>query len=287
MLKKKHYILPLLAIIISLSACNNQQKVYDSSKGVTSNKKKSTLAVGKFNKLLKGRDSQLKFDAAQNYYSKKDYQRAIILLENILPIYKGTSKEEEAKYLYARSFLGNEDYLSAGYQFSSFVKKFPHSKHRESALYNKAICSFNNSPVYSLDQKETYIALEDLQNFINQYPKSENVASCNSLLDELRAKLDRKSYDAAMLFYNMTEYKAALVAFKNHIETYPDSKKKEELEFLTVKASYLLAKNSIESKKDERFDNTVKSYTKFVKDYPESEYLNEAENIHKSALKKK
>ena len=40
-----------------------------------------------------------------------------------------------------------------------------------------------DSPDFTLDQDNTYKAIESLQLFINMYPKSERVSECNQLID--------------------------------------------------------------------------------------------------------
>ena len=47
--------------------------------------------------------------------------------------------------------------------------------------------------------------------------------------------------------------------------------------------SFLLSKNSIEAKKDERYEDTIKSYHKFVGSYPSSDYRDEVESYFKLA----
>jgi outer membrane protein assembly factor BamD len=101
----------------------------------------------------------------------------------------------------------------------------------------------------------------------------------------MRAKLERKSYENAMLYYNMTDYKAAITAFSNHIKDFPGTEHAEQMSYLTIRAWYSLASNSIEAKKQERYKAAIDSYTKFVESYPKSTYLKEAEFVYTSAQK--
>jgi len=97
--------------------------------------------------------------------------------------------------------------------------------------------------------------------------------------------LELKAYDNAKLYYRMEDYKAATIAFKNMLNDFPDTEYREELLFLSLKANYKLASNSVEKKKKDRFEETIKSYTKFVDNYPSSSYLREAESIYEDAQK--
>jgi outer membrane protein assembly factor BamD len=51
-----------------------------------------------------------------------------------------------------------------------------------------------------------------------------------------------------------------VTAARNSIKMYPDIQQREELEFLTVKSQYLYAKNSIEAKRLERFQEVLVNF---------------------------
>jgi outer membrane protein assembly factor BamD len=120
---------------------------------------------------------------------------------------------------------------------------------------------------------------------LNVYPESKYVAECNTYLDNLRAKLSLKAYRTAKLYFNMGEYKSAIVALKNSANDFPEMAQKEELDFLVVKANFLLAKNSVEYKQKERFENTLAAFEEFAEQYPESsKYMREAKEIKQKAI---
>jgi outer membrane protein assembly factor BamD len=88
-----------------------------------------------------------------------------------------------------------------------------------------------------------------------------------------------KAYKSAKLYYNIGEYKSAIVSLQNVIRDYPEIAQKEELDFLTLKSHFLLANNSIESKQLERYQAGLEFYAYFVGEYPGSKYQNEAKTI--------
>lgn len=282
MQKKYFNILFVLILFFILASCS-EKKVYESTD--KEKKKRSGLTIGKFNKLVKSTDIEAKYAAAVKYFKKEDYTRALTLFEELMSVFRGTAKAEEVHYYYAYCNYNLDDYIVAGYHFRNFVKTFPGSKHTEECAYMNAYCFYLSSPAYSLDQVDTKLAIKEFQRFTNQYPKSSRIADCNTMLDKLRGKLERKSYENSMLYYNMVDYKAAIVAFVNHLKDFPDSKHVEELNYLIIKSYYLLALNSIDSKKQERFKAAADSYIKFIDLFPKSEYLKDAEIIYSSALK--
>jgi outer membrane protein assembly factor BamD len=283
MLKKQYYITFIAVVSVLLFSCNTKERVYDSTG--TQKKKDHSITLGKFNKLVKSSDMDAKYAAAVKYFEKEQYTRALTLFEELMGVYRGTSKAEEVHYYYAYCSYNLEDYIVAGYQFRIFVKNFPTSKHAEECAYMNAYCFYLNSPDYSLDQIDTKLAIKEFQRFTNQYPQSVHIQECNDLLDKLRGKLERKSYENAMLYYRMNDYKASTVAMANHLKDYPGSKDAEELNYLIIKSYYLLALNSIDAKKQERFKASADLYIKFLDNYPKSSYLKQAEMIYTSDLK--
>jgi outer membrane protein assembly factor BamD len=59
------------------------------------------------------------------------------------------------------------------------------------------------------------------------------------------------------------------------MEDHPRSKNKEIAYYLLVKNSYLLSKNSIDTKKKERIEQTIERYHNFVTEFPGSIYEKE------------
>ncbi|MFL5762902.1 MAG: outer membrane protein assembly factor BamD [Bacteroidia bacterium] len=283
MLKRRSYITLGLIVSVLLFSCNTKERTYDLSNN--GKKKKFDVTVGKFNKLVKSGDMDAKYAAAVRYFDKEEYTKALTLFEELMGVYRGTAKAEEVHYYYAYCSYNLEDYIVAGYQFRQFVRNFPTSKHTEECAYMNAYCFYLNSPEYSLDQIDTKLAIKEFMRFTQQYPQSAHIPDCNRLLDELRAKLERKSYENAMLYYNTSDYRAAATAFENHLKDFPDTKHVEELNYLIIRSYYLLAVNSIENKKQERFKAAVDHYLKFVDTYPKSEYIKQAEMVYESALK--
>jgi outer membrane protein assembly factor BamD len=238
-----------------------------------------------YQKLLKSSDYELKYTKALEYFQKKDYNRSQTLLEELLTVYRGTEKAEEVSYRYAYTYYHQQDFVMAGYYFGNFVKSFPYSKYAEECAFMIAYCYYEDSPASSLDQANTRKAIEELQVFINQHPGSERVAECNKLIDELRDKLVKKSFDSASLYFKLGDYKAAITALNNGIKEYPDTRYREELLFLVLKSSYELARNSLPNLKKERFENTIAAFQTLREEYPESKHLKEAERIYNNASK--
>jgi len=237
------------------------------------------MSCSKYQKYLKSSDYGLKYDKGVEYFGKKDYFRAIGLFEELENIYKGSEKAEKIQYYMAYCYYNQGDNILAGYYFKNFSERFPLSKSCEECDYMSAYCSYLNSPQPSLDQDYTRKAIEEMQIFLTKYPKSSRVSECNKIVDDLRGKLELKALNAAKLYYNVEDYKSAIIEFKNCLNDFPDTHFREEIMYLIVKSSYKLAENSVMSKKTERYQQTVDEYYNITAEFPDTKYLKEIKKI--------
>src|SRR5690606_19541175 len=120
---------------------------------------------------------------------------------------------------------------------------YPTSPYAEECTFLSAYCQYLSSPRVDLDQTSTYNAIDELQYFVNRYPRSTKIDTCNKLIDELRLKLETKAYNNAYLFYNMEYYNSASVLFAQLLRDFPDTKRRPELYYMIVKSGYLYANN--------------------------------------------
>ena len=150
-----------------------------------------------------------------------------------------------------------------------------------------AYCYYLNSPNYKLDQTYTKNAIKEFQSFVDLYPESKRLDTCNILIDKLRGKLEKKDYEIIKQYFHLEDWKACIVAAKNYIKEYPSSTYNEEMYYLIIDSYYLLAVNSITSKKEERLNGAIENYVKFLDLYPKSSYLSRAENIYNDCKKLK
>jgi outer membrane protein assembly factor BamD len=237
----------------------------------------------KFDQLRASNDVTKKYQEALRLYNNKYYNKALLLFEDLVQRYRGRTEAEDLYYYYAYTNFKLKDYTTARYHFKVFAETYPNSPRAEECRFMSAKCYYLESPVYSLDQQNTVKAIDALQLFINLYPKSERVPAASKLIDDLRGKLELKSYMNAKLFLDLGDYKSAIIAFRNSTKDFPDTKYAEEMEFFSIKAQYLLAKNSFESKQEERFNEVIQLYADFSTKYPISKYLKEASQFKKSS----
>ena len=238
-----------------------------------------------YNKIVKSTDYEFKYKKSLEYYEAGEFVRSSTLLKELLNIYRGTSRADKVYYYYAKSQFGMKDNMMAGHYFKTLVKEFPRSEYAEESQFMVGYCFYLDSPSARLDQQVSQNAIDALQLFINLYPKSARVEEANRLIIELRDKLVYKSYLSGKLYFDLKNYKAAVVALSSSLKDFPDTKYREELMYMLVKAKYLLAVNSVDEKKRERLSSALDEYFTFVDEYPESKHLKEVERYHSTTVK--
>ena len=103
-------------------------------------------------------------------------------------------------------------------------------------------------------------------------PYSPKVEESKKLITELQDKLVEKSHNNAKLYYDMKQYKAAIVAINNSLKQYSESKYREEMMFLKLNSLYLYAVYSMVDKQKTRYQDTLDDYYSFMEEFPKSEY---------------
>lgn len=252
----------------------------------------ASLIVGctSFGKLQRKGTFEEKYAGAVEYYQNKKYYKAGVLFNDIMPFSAGRPEASEIHYMNADCQYneGNLYYAASG--FKRYYEKYPRSERVEDAMFMYAKTLTVLSPSIELDQDNSIKAINAMQAFINRYPNSEHKEECNQKITELERKIETKAYNIAKLNLQIEHYRAAVIGFKDFIQKYPNSSYNEELSFLTIKAQYLFGKNSIEKlKKDgkyhylkrDRLRTSQTYYNNFVRKYPTSKYLNDAEQLLK------
>lgn len=247
-------------------------------------------SCGEYQKVLKSTDVNYKYEYAKSAFEKGKYGQATTILEELVTVLKGTVHAEESLYLLGLSHYENQDYMNSGSYFKTYYQHYPKGQYTELARFYAGYGYYLDSPETQLDQTGTYKAIEELQNFLDYFPKSDKASIAQNAIFELQDKLVLKELQSAYLYYNLgnymgNNYESAVIVAKNALKDYPYSKYKEDLEMLILKARFQEADQSVDYKKTDRFRDVIDEYYSFVNDYPNSENRKEADNIFEIAKK--
>ena len=265
-MKKTVYI--LLLLVVALTSCDS------------------------YNKVFKTNDYDYRYETAKAYYLEGKYTQAAELLESMVTMLKGGDKAEESLILIARCYYESKDYETASQYFKLHYSNYPRGEYAEYARFYSGKSLFMDIPEPELDQSNTYAAINELQLFMEYYPHSGYNAEAQDMIMKMHDVLVKKMYLSAKLYYDLGDlayignnYQACVVTAQNALKDYPYTNLREELSILILRAKYQMAHKSVESKKMERYRNTIDEYYAFKTEFPESKYIKEADKYYKEAVK--
>lgn len=239
------------------------------------------FSCSEYQKALKSDDVAVKNNAANDLFEKEKYAKALTLYEQIAPALRGKPQAERTFYNAAKAYYFTKQYGLSAYHLENFVNNYPNSDKREEAAFLAAESYYKQSPVYSLDQKDTNMAINKLQRFINLYPSSEYIAQANAYVKELDEKLEKKAFEIAKQYYIIADYRldydTAIKALDSFLEQNPGTKYKEEALFLKYKTAYNLAQNSVVTKQFDRYTTAKNYYNSLIKFNNETVYKDVAD----------
>lgn len=243
---------------------------------------------GEYQRVLKSTDPDYKYEYAKRAFEEKKYVQAATILEELIHVFKGKEKAEESLYLLGLANYENKDYPTASTYFSTYYSRYPRGKYAELARFYSGYGYYLDSPDVQLDQSGTIRAIEELQSFIDYFPRSERVSIAQNAIFELQDKLTLKELQNAQLYYNLgtylgNNYESAIIVARNAIKEYPYSKYKEDLEMLMLKSRYQIASLSVEEKKTDRYRDVIDEYYSFINNFPDGPNREEADNIFRIA----
>ncbi|MDR2237514.1 MAG: outer membrane protein assembly factor BamD [Chryseobacterium sp.] len=259
----KKYILGLFAVAV-IASCVSQQE-----------------------RAMKSADKNFILKAANENFAKKKWKNALALYDRLTNLVAGTDDFPNVGFNTAYANYYDKNYKLAGHQFKNFAVNFSKDPRAEEAAYMSALCYYEGSMDYNLDQSTTETAINELQDFLNNYPNSERSKNIGQLIDELSYKLEFKAYENARQYFKMGEYKAANVALENVLEDFPSTKLRPKIYDYIMKSRYELATKSVYDLKDERIESAL-SYVKMVeKELPGTEYAKTATDLKGKLEKEK
>lgn len=257
----KKYI-SFIAISLIISSCNRQH-----------------------NLAMKSADKEFILNTANEFYAQKKWSKAIALYDRLPNLVAGTEDAPEVVFKSAYANYYDKNYKLAGHQFRNFSTAFPRDPRREEASYMSALCYFEDSSEYNLDQTSTESAINYLQDFINNYPNSERAKDINEKIEGLTARLEKKYYEQAKQYFKIADYRAAVVAFENLLEEYPSTKLRLQSMDYIMKSKYELGIHSIFSLKKDRLENAIAFSRQIEKEYPETSFAKNALNMREKLFK--
>lgn len=235
--------------------------------------------------VMSSTDPDLKYNAAFEYFNAGKYVKSAALFESLSMITNGTMRDDTVQYYWGLSNYRFKDYYTAETNFDKFTTNFPRSPFAEEARFLRIDCLYRQTLRYELDQTPTYNTINVIGEYLKEYPTNDHISDCSAMLNELGARLDRKAYENAKLYYKMEDYQASRVAFRNVLKEDSDNIFREDILYYIAKSSYKYASLSVQAKQKERYLVFMDDYLNFVSEIPDSPYRKELDVLYAKAQK--
>lgn len=240
----------------------------------------SVSCKSQYDLLLGSTDYDLKYEKAFEYFNNEKYRKAGELFESLSQVSGGTDRDDTIKFYWGYSNYLYKDYVTAEANLKYFIDLYPLSPFTEYAKYLRIICLYNVTYRYELDQTPTYEAMDAISRFLIENPSSEHYDECMEMLDDLDARLDKKAFEAARIYYVMEDYVASRAAFRNILKDDAETIYREDILYYTAMSSYEYAHNSVPEKQRERYLTFVDDYYNFISEYADSQYRKELDGCY-------
>ncbi len=237
--------------------------------------------ASEFNRIYKTDNIPYKYEYAKECFTNGKYQRAITLLQELVTAEKGYSNGQECLYMLAMAEYCAKDYETAAEYFKKYYSSYPKGQYAEYAKFYVGQSLFMSTPEPRLDQSGTVAAIAAFQEYLDLYPDAKMKEQAQNRLFELQDKLVIKELHSAQLYYDLgpyfgncfnggNNYEACVITAENALKDYPFTSKREDFSLLIMKSKFELAKQSVNEKKMERYQNAEDECYGFINEYPDS-----------------
>ncbi len=159
-----------------------------------------------------------KYDLANQYYEQGKYKKAIPVYESITR-YVNSKYTLDAQEKLANSYYELEDYYDAKLQYQLMMRFSSDLNDLEIAYFRIGKCNWETSEPASYTQDETVATINSLNEYLTRYPGGKYRLEAIELIKKAQDKLVEKKYLNGYTYYKLPDYPAALMYFKEVLET--------------------------------------------------------------------
>jgi outer membrane protein assembly factor BamD len=219
-------------------------------------------------------------------YQDEDYEKAIRYFRSVFNYGRGNEWAPEAQFQLAMAQRKRGKHLVAANEFKRFTQLYRTHEKVDRAEFEQAQSYYLRSPQYHLDQTDTKKAIDLFQLFIDRHPDHELVPTAKKRVDELRAKLAHKQYDAARLYERRDMWRAATESYRSLFDQYPETPWADDALLGALRSYLRYADRSIRDKQAERYQKALDQYAQLEQLFPNSPLLERADPLRAEAQRK-
>lgn len=203
---------------------------------------------------------------AKKEFEKRHWDDAAEEFQKVIFNYPGAAIIDSAHYLLGMAYFNQKEYPSAIQEFNKVLRYYRTSLLADDAAFMVAKSDFEMSPKSELDPTHTQKALDGLNRFLEEYPRSERREEAEDLRRECAGKLAKKAYKTGELYYKRGQYESALIYLRSVLNDYHDSDWVRQAQFKVAEVFY----------KQAEYEKAREEYQRFLRDYPDDKLARKA-----------
>jgi outer membrane protein assembly factor BamD len=194
-------------------------------------------------------------------YIKKDSEKAILYLRQVIDSFPKSFYAQRAKLLIADAYFQKNDESSmilAAAEYREFIRTYPYSPSAAYAQYQVAMTFYKKMLKPGRDPSKTIQALAEFKKVITDFPGSDQSKEAQDKVKACEERLAGHGFEIAYGYYQRRSYKAAVSRLIEVMNLYPNFSGLDRLYF-TLGDCYFLTF---------QFDQAAPYFSKVVTDYP-------------------
>jgi len=194
-------------------------------------------------------------------YLKKDSEKAILYLRQVMDSFPKSFYAQRAKLLIADAYFKKGDESSmimAAAEYREFIRSYPYSPSAAYSQYQIAMTFYKKQLKPGRDPSKTIQALGEFKKVITDYPASDQAKEAQEKIKDCEERLAGHSAEIAILYYKRRAFRASINRLVEIMTQYPNYSRLDEIYFYLGDCYFLMNVPN----------EAVPYFTKVVTDYP-------------------
>jgi outer membrane protein assembly factor BamD len=199
-------------------------------------------------------------------YIKKDQEKGILYLRQVIDSFPKSFYAQRAKLLIADSYFNKGDeanLILAAAEYREFISLYPTSPSVPYCQYQIAMTYYKKILKPGRDQSKTLQALQEFKKVISNYPSSEYAKQAEEKIKDCEQRLAENEFQVGQFYYKIKAYRAAVGRLQDIPTQYPEYKGMDAVYFYLADCYF----------QGKKYDESFPYFTKLITDYPESKFV--------------
>jgi outer membrane protein assembly factor BamD len=194
------------------------------------------------------------------YYIKRDTEKALLYLRQVIDSFPKSFYAQRAKLLIADAYFRKGDESSmilAAAEYREFIRSYPYSPSAAYSQYQIAMTFYRKMLKPGRDPSKTIQALAEFRKVVTDYPAADQAKEAQLRIAECEERLAAHAAEIAVGYHNRRAYLAAISRLIEIMNTYPNFSRLDKIYFY-LGESYFRIK---------RYEQARPFFAKVVTDY--------------------